>query len=30
MFQDPTVNQHQHTILITISKQIGSLSIFFN
>jgi len=30
MIQDPTVNQHQHMIFIIISKQIKSLSTFYN
>jgi len=30
MIQDPTVNQHQHMIFITISKQIKSISTFCN
>jgi len=30
MIQDPTVNQHQHMILIIISKQIESLSTLCN
>jgi len=30
MIQDPTVNQHQHMIFIIISKQIKSLSSFYN
>jgi len=30
MIQDPTVNQHQHTIFIIVSKQIKSLSKFCN
>jgi len=30
MIQDSAVNQHQHMIFIIISKQIKSLSTFFN
>jgi len=30
MIQVPTANQHQHMIYIIISKQIKSLSTFFN
>jgi len=30
MTEDPTVNQHQHMNSIITSKQIKSLSIFYN
>jgi len=30
MIYDPTVNQHEHTILIIVSKQIESSSTFCN
>jgi len=30
MFQDATINQHQHMIFIIINKQIKSLSTFSN